>query len=89
MPPEERLGNYISVKPDGEEADFWITKDGKVTDKRVEKAYAIKVTNTDVFVPKYLYYALQNLFHNIKYHERMGQEKVTKKMIQEIQLQRR
>ena len=87
---EARLGKYIEVTPGGEEADFWITRDGEVTEKPVKKAYAIKVTDKAVFVPKYLYYAMMNLFHNQKYHLRFGKDgKVTKDLILKIQLERK
>lgn len=53
------LGELILVHHNMKDADFWLTKDGKPTNK--PDWIGIKVLDTDVLLPKYLYYWMQYL----------------------------
>lgn len=56
------LGDLTKIAANLRDADVWITRKGEVVDSfdaAGEGAIGIKVTATDVLVPRFLYYVLQ------------------------------
>lgn len=62
-----KLGHLCNVRLNYPEADFWIVRRGSpeeigcVTKEFSPEHFGVKVTRTDVLLPQYLYYAMQNL----------------------------
>lgn len=62
-----KLGDFVTVKLNDHDADFWIIRRGTMesvgspTETFSPESFGIKVVRTDVLLPKYLYYAIQNL----------------------------
>ncbi len=70
-----KLSDFCTVRLNYPEADFWIVRRGTpeqvgtVTREFSEEHFGIKVRRTDVLLPDYLYYAMQNV-QNQGYYRR-------------------
>jgi hypothetical protein len=68
-----KLGHLCEIKTNFPEADFWLVRKGsdeevgKPTKEFSPENIGIKVIETDVIYPQYLYYALMNLHNQGKF----------------------
>lgn len=57
------LGSVAFINRNNDDADFFLEDDGKPTEDGADGMVAIKVTDTTVLVPKFLYYMIENLYN--------------------------
>jgi restriction endonuclease S subunit len=68
-----KLGQLCDIRTNFPEADFWLIRKGnddevgKPTKEFSPENIGIKVIETDILFPQYLYYALLNLFNQGKF----------------------
>jgi hypothetical protein len=68
-----KLGHLCEIKTNFPEADFWLVRKGsdeevgKPTKEFSPENIGIKVIETDIIYPQYLYYALMNLHNQGKF----------------------
>ena len=70
-----KLGHICDIKTNFPDADFWLVRKGsekevgKPTKEYSPEHIGIKVIETDILYPQYLYYALMNLHSQGKFNE--------------------
>lgn len=77
------LSDLCEIKTNFENADFWINRlTGKPTKEFNENYIGIKVTQTDVLVPNYLFYVMEYF-----YNQGVLSKGVTTEMLKNLKLQ--
>ncbi len=82
----QKLFNIAKVKTNFPDADFWIVRKGseltvgKPTRTYSPEHFGVKVEQTKIILPDYLYYALMHL-HNVGYFSRLARGTLSLKHI--------